>query len=297
MEFVVSNSANSALEASIAVFPGDTIVVPKADVVYILGDVNRPGGIAMVTNDSKLSAVQAISLAGGTPPNAVPSHARPIRKQADGTQAEIPSAASVPCRKESNRICRCRQMTSSMFPSATHEIWRQARAVWSARHRRPQSIDFNGYSARNRPVNLVEQRRSPVNEFVLGQPGQEGANSLSTERSLITFLLTLVVIAVGLMIVVDGALPQLEMAITGGSLLFTLKPHIILALALVCMLLLKGRFRSSPFLPLALVLLSYAMVEVFFLHFFPGSKYLFDQAFLRVFRPSAYSWGRVGSSP
>jgi polysaccharide biosynthesis/export protein len=88
--FVLSNSANSALDANVAVFPGDTVIVPKADVVYILGDVNRPGGIAMVTNDSTLSVLQAISLAGGTPPTAVPSHARLIRKQPDGTHAELP---------------------------------------------------------------------------------------------------------------------------------------------------------------------------------------------------------------
>jgi polysaccharide export outer membrane protein len=88
--FVVSNSSDAALDASIVVFPGDTVIVPKAEVVYILGDVNRPGGIAMVTNDSKLSALQAISLAGGTPPSAVPSHARLIRKQADGTHVELP---------------------------------------------------------------------------------------------------------------------------------------------------------------------------------------------------------------
>jgi polysaccharide biosynthesis/export protein len=90
LEFVVSNSAKDALNASVDVFPGDTIVVPKADVIYVLGDVNRPGGIAMVTNDSKLSALQAISLAGGTPPNAVPSATRLIRKQADGSHVEIP---------------------------------------------------------------------------------------------------------------------------------------------------------------------------------------------------------------
>jgi polysaccharide export outer membrane protein len=88
--FVVSNSANAALDGSVSVNPGDTVVVSKADVVYILGDVNRPGGFAMVTNDQKLSAVQAISLAGGTPPNAVPSHARLIRKQPDGSHVEIP---------------------------------------------------------------------------------------------------------------------------------------------------------------------------------------------------------------
>jgi polysaccharide export outer membrane protein len=90
VEFVLSNSANAALDANVPVFPGDTVIVPKADVVYVLGDVNRPGGIAMVTNDSKLSALQVISLAGGTPPNAVPSHARLIRKQADGGYVEIP---------------------------------------------------------------------------------------------------------------------------------------------------------------------------------------------------------------
>lgn len=90
IDFVFSNSADTALGASVLVFPGDTIVVPKADVVYILGDVNRPGGFAMVTNDSKLSVVQAMALAGGTPPNAVPSQARLIRKKADGTLQEIP---------------------------------------------------------------------------------------------------------------------------------------------------------------------------------------------------------------
>jgi polysaccharide export outer membrane protein len=90
LNFVVANSANDALDGSVSVFPGDTVIVSKADVVYILGDVNRPGGIAIVTNDQKLSAVQAISLAGGTPPNAVPSHTRLIRKAADGTHTEIP---------------------------------------------------------------------------------------------------------------------------------------------------------------------------------------------------------------
>ena len=88
--FVVSNSANTALDESVAVFPGDTVIVPKADVIYILGDVGRPGGIAIVTNDSKLSALQALSLAGGTPPNAAPAHARLIRKQADGSHVDLP---------------------------------------------------------------------------------------------------------------------------------------------------------------------------------------------------------------
>jgi polysaccharide biosynthesis/export protein len=90
VDYVLSNSANAALDANVPVYPGDTVLVPKADVVYVLGDVNRPGGIAIVTNDSKLSALQALSLAGGTPPNAVPSHSRLIRRQADGSHVELP---------------------------------------------------------------------------------------------------------------------------------------------------------------------------------------------------------------
>jgi polysaccharide biosynthesis/export protein len=90
VDYVLSNSANAALDANVPVYPGDTVLVPKADVVYVLGDVNRPGGIAIVTNDSKLSALQALTLAGGTPPNAVPSKSRLIRKQADGSHVELP---------------------------------------------------------------------------------------------------------------------------------------------------------------------------------------------------------------
>ena len=90
VDYVLSNSANAALDANVPVYPGDTVLVPKADVVYVLGDVNRPGGIAIVTNDSQLSALQALTLAGGTPPNAVPSKSRLIRKQADGSHKELP---------------------------------------------------------------------------------------------------------------------------------------------------------------------------------------------------------------
>ncbi len=88
--FEASNSPQDALDGNVTIFPGDTIIVPKADVVYILGDVNRPGGIAMVTNDSSLSVVQALTLAGGTPPSAAPSRARLLRKQADGSRIDIP---------------------------------------------------------------------------------------------------------------------------------------------------------------------------------------------------------------
>jgi hypothetical protein len=107
-----------------------------------------------------------------------------------------------------------------------------------------------------------------MNDSFLSQLDRVEGNYINVEKSIITFLPKLLVIIVGLIIVVDGALPQLEIAITGGPLLFIPRSHYLLALGLISMLLLKGRFQSSPLLPLTLVLLSYATIEVGFLHFF-----------------------------
>jgi polysaccharide export outer membrane protein len=89
VEYFVSNDSQAALNSEILVYPGDKIVVPKADVIYMLGDFYRPGGIVLSTNDSKLTMLQAATMAGGTPPTAVPSKAKLIRKQPDGSYVEI----------------------------------------------------------------------------------------------------------------------------------------------------------------------------------------------------------------
>lgn len=87
--YFVSNDATASLKDQPLVYPGDTVIVPKVPLVYLLGDVGRPGGYPAITNDSTLSVLQAVSFAGGTPPNAAPSKARLIRKQPDGTYLEI----------------------------------------------------------------------------------------------------------------------------------------------------------------------------------------------------------------
>jgi polysaccharide biosynthesis/export protein len=87
--YYLSNNPDQALQTQVMVFPGDKIIVPRVDLVYVLGDVARPGGFPKATNDSRLTVLQAVSLAGGTPPNAAPSHTRLIRKHADGTYEEI----------------------------------------------------------------------------------------------------------------------------------------------------------------------------------------------------------------
>lgn len=89
VKYYFSNIADQALTSGVLVYPGDTVVVPKAGIVYVLGDVARPGGYPMATNDSNLTALQAVALAGSTNKTSSLNQARLIRKTASGTQ-EIP---------------------------------------------------------------------------------------------------------------------------------------------------------------------------------------------------------------
>ncbi len=63
------------VQANPVILPGDTIVVQKSGIVYILGAVERPGGY-LINNNEPLSLVQALALAGG---NRVTSNIRDVR--------------------------------------------------------------------------------------------------------------------------------------------------------------------------------------------------------------------------
>jgi polysaccharide export outer membrane protein len=89
----VSNDPVEADKHKKLVYPGDRISVPKTGIIYVLGDVGRPGGYPMANNDSKLTVLQAIALAGGTVPSASPNSSRLIRKTADGHE-NLPLALS-----------------------------------------------------------------------------------------------------------------------------------------------------------------------------------------------------------
>ena len=69
-------------ESNVAVHPGDTIVVRKADVIYVVGDVGKPSGFLM--DNGGLTVLQAIALAGGTNRTAKLNSVRIIRKTPDG---------------------------------------------------------------------------------------------------------------------------------------------------------------------------------------------------------------------
>ncbi|MFC5864905.1 polysaccharide biosynthesis/export family protein [Acidicapsa dinghuensis] len=63
--------------------PGDTVLVSRAGLAYVIGDVVRPGGFA-VDPVQGLTVVQALSLAWGATPNAATGKAILIRDQPGG---------------------------------------------------------------------------------------------------------------------------------------------------------------------------------------------------------------------
>jgi polysaccharide biosynthesis/export protein len=89
LKYYVSNNAEQALSDMVLVYPGDMVLVAKAPMIYVMGDVNRPGAYAMTTNDAHVSVLQVIALAGSATKTAVQSHVRLIRTTEHG-QVELP---------------------------------------------------------------------------------------------------------------------------------------------------------------------------------------------------------------
>jgi len=70
------------LSGNIEIMPGDTITVPRAPIIYVVGDVGRPSGL--LVDNGTLTVLQALALAGGTNHTAKMSGARIIRKTPSG---------------------------------------------------------------------------------------------------------------------------------------------------------------------------------------------------------------------
>jgi polysaccharide biosynthesis/export protein len=81
----LSRDPDLAAQSNSAILPGDTIVVAAAGVVYVIGEVNKPGGFVM--NDNQLTVLQALALAGGNSPMAALDRAQIVR-QSNGTRQE-----------------------------------------------------------------------------------------------------------------------------------------------------------------------------------------------------------------
>jgi polysaccharide export outer membrane protein len=77
------------LSKDVEVLPGDTIVIPRAPIIYVVGDVGRPSGL--LVDNGTLTVLQAIALAGGTNKTAKMGGVRIIHKGPAGmTERQVP---------------------------------------------------------------------------------------------------------------------------------------------------------------------------------------------------------------
>lgn len=74
-------------EENIQIRPHDVISVPRAHLVYVIGEVPKAGGFVLEERES-MSVLQALSLAGGLGPEASPQKAKILREQAGATKRE-----------------------------------------------------------------------------------------------------------------------------------------------------------------------------------------------------------------
>jgi polysaccharide export outer membrane protein len=82
-------SADSALNAPVR--PGDIVKVPRAGIVYVVGEVQKPGGFVLQNNEN-ISVLQALALAEGPTHTSAIGRARIIRTDpATGARTEIPT--------------------------------------------------------------------------------------------------------------------------------------------------------------------------------------------------------------
>jgi polysaccharide biosynthesis/export protein len=73
---------------NIQIFPGDTVMVPRAGMVYVMGDVNKPGAYVL-DGRQVLTVEEAMALAGGSGHAAAIKRSQLVRTLEDGRKEAI----------------------------------------------------------------------------------------------------------------------------------------------------------------------------------------------------------------
>jgi len=73
----IKDLESGALQQNVALRDGDTIFVPRAESIYVFGQVKNPGAYALVQRDT--TVLQALSLAGGVTENGAMNRVKVIR--------------------------------------------------------------------------------------------------------------------------------------------------------------------------------------------------------------------------
>lgn len=87
VELHLASSLAEDTQNNVEILPGDTVIVSRAGVVYVVGDVARPSGFLI--EDNSLTVLKALALAGGGNRTASLNNAKILRQTANGVQ-QIP---------------------------------------------------------------------------------------------------------------------------------------------------------------------------------------------------------------
>ena len=78
-----NGDAQISVDNDVQVFPGDLVLVPRAGLVYLMGNVNRPGGFIM-QDSGQITLLQALAQAGGISSGAAANKSVLLRKSENG---------------------------------------------------------------------------------------------------------------------------------------------------------------------------------------------------------------------
>ncbi len=87
IEVQLSSNLAEDTEHNVDVYPGDTIIVSRAGIVYVVGDVQHPSGFLI--EDNALTVLKALALAGGGTRTSSLNKTKILRQTPNGIQ-EIP---------------------------------------------------------------------------------------------------------------------------------------------------------------------------------------------------------------
>ena len=87
IDLQLSSNLAEDTQNNVDILPGDTIIVSRAGIIYVVGDVNRPSGFMI--EDNTLTVLKALALAGGGTRTSALNKTKILRQTPNGVQ-EIP---------------------------------------------------------------------------------------------------------------------------------------------------------------------------------------------------------------
>jgi polysaccharide biosynthesis/export protein len=87
IELQISSNLTEDTNNNVAIHPGDLIIVSRAGIVYVVGDVARPSGFRI--EDNAITVLKALAMAGGSTRTSALAKTRILRQTTNGVE-EIP---------------------------------------------------------------------------------------------------------------------------------------------------------------------------------------------------------------